>query len=379
MIMAEHPIKSRLSAESSPPPQKSAYYKHLAGRLIEEKPSKPKSKTSKKIAVSNIFNFNRRLTPTELVPEKLKKEFNDAQTHLRECQAYAFQWAFARPEACVEPIDTEVSGEAGIAHLQGYRPTMEDEHIAITLALKIKGRTSHIPLYGIFDGHGGLDCAHYLKENLAAYLTEHLERTLAQCRSKKQEDAAIFNTLKLAFVDLGADYQQLPNRQGGSTANIAIIYNKTLWVANVGDTRAILVHGDQAIALSEDAKPHLKKYKQGVESRHSVVVKVQGIARVGGNLATARAVGHDEIISGINPRAKIIKYDLRNLHPGEKCFLLIACDGLWDIVSSEKVAHTVRQLEHNPAVEIAEILVRKAFQAGSLDNISVLVVPLGAD
>lgn len=323
----------------------------------------------------NILKFNRRIVPLSKVHDTLNNEFIDAQTHLNDCTVESSRWRFAKPEKCHEQLTIEKIGRIGIVHMQGLRPKMEDRHIATHVAVNIKDQVHQIPIYGIFDGHGGVACARYLSKHLASYLRSHLESALSTVNSEEEEEAAIFNVLKLAFVDLGADYRKFYRGEGGSTANIAIIFKNQLWVSNVGDTRAILATNGAVIALSEDAKPGLDKYKKGVETRHATVVEVDGIPRVKGNLATARAVGHSETHSGVNPRAKVIKYPLDQLPKG-KSFLIIACDGLWDVASSLQVAKTVHKIAHLPPEEIASFLARKAFEANSSDNLSVLVVPL---
>lgn len=358
----------------------SNFYRTLA-KFLHQTPDRNKTgKTShkprKKLPpISNIVQFNRRLIIADKVPDKLKREFQDAQKHLDECPSFSFRWNFAKPEKCHQPHTRQTQAEAGIAHLKGIRPTMEDTHIATVITININGVTHEIPLYGIFDGHGGPDCALYLEKHLKAHLTHKLELALKQAATPEEEEAAIFNVLKLAFVDLGAEYLKSKG-MGGSTANIALIFKNHIWVANVGDTRAILVKNGRAIALSEDAKPALEKYKRGVENRHSMVLNIDGIPRVGGNLATARAIGHDETTSGVNPRAKVIKFPLDLLQGEENTFLVIACDGLWDVASANQVAHMVNSIAKKSAAEIAETLVLKAFMAGSEDNVSALVFPL---
>lgn len=366
------PLKQKVRREGS-------YFRQLARELIhgsEDISVIPRSKAPERLSSArSILQYNRRVISPAKIASELNSEFEDAQKHLRECPAYPSQWRHANPEKCIEPVSIETESNAGIAHMQGTRPTMEDTHISTTLTLNFNNRTYYFPLYGIFDGHGGADCAKFLEDHIASYLTTRLDQVLTGSASPEIEEAAIFNLLKLAFVELGAEYQKLRG-EGGSTANIAIIINNTLWVANVGDTRAILVRNGKAIALSEDAKPGLEKYKRDVENRHATVFEINGIARVQGNLATARAVGHHEITSGINPRAKIIKYDLAQLTKAERAFLVIACDGLWDVASSNQVAHTMKGMAKKSAAEIASILVRKGYEAGSQDNISALVVPL---
>lgn len=345
----------------------------MKGRVTKQGNSRSAIKTDRFVsATDNILALNRRLISPAQIKAELKKEFDDAQTHLDDCSEDPSKWLHAKVQNCRQHYVSESVGNAGIAHMQGLRPTMEDTHIATTLLVYIHEKAYRVPLYGIFDGHGGDACAKYLASYLPIYLKTKLEMALDQCSSPKEEEAAIFNILKLAFVELGAEYRKSGFLQGGSTANIALILKKTLWVANVGDTRCILALNGHAIALSEDAKPAMEKYKKGVEKRHCVVTNVDGVARVEGTMAVARAVGHHEIASGISPRAKVTKYYLGKL-PKARNYLIIACDGLWDVASSNQVAHTVSQHANHTPEQIAVHLIKKGFEAESTDNISALV------
>lgn len=345
-------------------------------RVITHGKGKSSTKTDRYLALAdNILTLNRRIISITQIETELKREFEDAQKHLDECPSERTKWLHANADDCQQHYTSEGLNSVGIAHMRGIRPTMEDTHIATTLLLYYHEKVHQVRLYGIFDGHGGDACAKYLAKNLPSYLKTKLENALGKCSSKRAENAAIFNTLKLTFVELGAEYRKSALVNGGSTANIVLIFKKTLWTANVGDTRSILVLNDKAIALSEDAKPALEKYKRGVEKRQCVVLEVNGIARVEGILAIARAVGHKEIASGVSPRSKVTKYSFQ-YSPKGRNYLVIACDGLWDVASSNQVALTVQQLSGNTPEQIAVHLIKKAFEAESTDNISALVAIL---
>ena len=43
--------------------------------------------------------------------------------------------------------------------------------------------------------------------------------------------------------------------QGGSTANVVVIYKNKIYCANTGDSRSVLCRNDKAIPLSYDHKP----------------------------------------------------------------------------------------------------------------------------
>ncbi len=57
-------------------------------------------------------------------------------------------------------------------------------------------------------------------------------------------------------------------------------------------------------------------------------------------------------------------------------FVVLACDGVWDVMSPEQVVHYVRRrlLEHGDPQQAAEELTQKALDLNSIDNVSAIVV-----
>lgn len=354
--------------------------------------SEKKTKTSdvKPLSNTEILESNRRFVPTEPIPNKLKDAFDCAQKHLSD--GFNLAWRSTDlPKKYIEMHSSLGSEYVGIASAQGVRPAMQDTHLATVLNVKIsKEKTVDVPLFAIFDGHGGEHCAKYLKEHLPKYLKNQLRSAL----SADDKDWVIFNLLKLTFVRLGKDYREHHKKfnatvpLSGSTALMALLIDHYLWVACVGDTRAIISSPDATIALSEDAKPgrgeENLKYNRSAEKRGGIVLLFDnGIYRVQKNLdmalSTARAVGHSETETGINPRSKVVKYDLKNLSrkagTGD-CFLMIGCDGIFDVASSQQVSRTIQKFSKKSPKEIAQTLITKAFEAKSSDNLSALIFKL---
>lgn len=321
---------------------------------------------------SGCILLNHKKVASEKVPKKLEKEFKAAQEHLD--QGKNIKWESADIHNCSFPLSSITENDAGIAHAQGRRNQMEDEHIAITIEVLVNDEKRLIPIYGILDGHGGDECAKFLAENLSEFFRVQLEKALK--KHPENVDAAIFNTLKRGFAKINEQYRQYGdyNFFAGSTASLVMIIDKALWVANVGDSRTLLCQNGTAIGLSEDADLDYPKYQNDIKKRGGQVKSIFGVRRVNGALAVGRAIG-DHYLQVLNPRPKIVKYPLENLLAGNN-HLVIACDGLWDVASSNQVAQTVQQLIGKPAQNIASSLVRKAINAGSADNISVLVLPL---
>jgi serine/threonine protein phosphatase PrpC len=258
--------------------------------------------------------------------------------------------------------DSRLLEAVGLANMRGKRPTMEDSHLSTILEIPYQKHILQAPIIAIFDGHGGAGCAKFMQENLGAYLKRNLPLAL---KSYGDADTAIYNGLVFTCNQLNDDFKR---DLSGTTANITLIIDRQLWVANMGDTRAILCQGSDVVILSEDARSDEQSATEGIEKRGGRVIA----GRVEGQIQVACAIG-DIGILGISHRPKISKYLLPAI-PSKDLRLVIACDGLWDVASSSQVAQDVAKLNHLPPKQIASYLVHKAYKAGSQDNISVFVV-----
>lgn len=80
-------------------------------------------------------------------------------------------------------------------------------------------------VFGIFDGHSGDNASRFCAERLIPNLTAFSPEALRQ-----------------AFIMTDIDFcTNTQNAQGGSTAVVAAIHNNSLLIANVGDSRALIV------------------------------------------------------------------------------------------------------------------------------------------
>lgn len=102
--------------------------------------------------------------------------------------------------------------------------------------------------------------------------------------------------------------------------------------------------------------------------------------RVFGKLAVSRALGDSDFkmpkatCNHVSNDSYLQKFPLSNLND----FLVIACDGLWDIVTYQQAVDIVAAEKGlgTSAEKVAEILAQTSFDGGSQDNISVIVVYL---
>jgi len=184
----------------------------------------------------------------------------------------------------------------------------------------------------------------------------------------------------------------------GSTAVCALITAeaKKLFVANAGDSRCILSSGGKAVAISEDHKPGNSAEKKRIkEAEHSVETetilqdgKRIHLSRVDGQIAVSRAIGDGDYKDKDGPPEKqaitcVPDVFERDLKPNDQ-FLVLACDGLWDVMDNQEVVDFISKLLSKVKVvsdeavgAIVEQLVTHAVNhKGSPDNVTAVIVIL---
>ncbi|XP_066370742.1 probable protein phosphatase 2C 56 isoform X1 [Miscanthus floridulus] len=248
----------------------------------------------------------------------------------------------------------------GYSSYIGRRSTMEDCYdIKLT---KIDGQP--VNLFGVFDGHGGNLAAEYLKENLLKNLMKHPEfltdTKLAISRTFLETDGDIIETISSSF------------RDDGSTALAAVLIGNHLYVANVGDSRAVASKGGKAVPLSKDHKPNRTEERKRIQDAGGVVIW-DDTWRVGGILAMSRAFGNRLLKQYVTAEPDIQEEEVSS----DLEYLILATDGLWDVVRNED-AIAILKAEDGPqagAVKLTEI----AYSRHSTDNITCIVVQFHHD
>lgn len=114
-----------------------------------------------------------------------------------------------------------------------------------------------VTYYAVFDGHGGADCAQFLRENLHTVLRNRLLDNLEGIKDADNINESISTSITRAFEEADTKYKlRYPTvaTQCGATAVVVLIIGNKLVCANVGDARAILCRDGTAIDLSVDHK-----------------------------------------------------------------------------------------------------------------------------
>lgn len=322
-------------------------------------------------AEKDLWELRKEEDPKE-IERKLTKELDDAKKQMERELDKPFVYK-AGSRGKVEQITFKgfegnpiSSLEIGVCSDRGRRHKMEDAHLISSFVCTLSNKTSYpAHLLALFDGHGGDRAALYAKKHLQS----GLEKTLLEGDPEQLSNQQIWNGLKTALV---ATSHNFPGFEG-TTALIALIINDQLWIANVGDSRAVFNHQGVPIQLSEDAKPTERKYQNSIEKRGGKVYlgRLQN-ANPFPSLSTARALGDPELEPGITARSKNTMIPLSTIEPGDD--LILACDGIFDIASTRQIVDAAHSHPEESASNLAQNIVSSAYASGSRDNLSTIVV-----
>ncbi|KAL0304394.1 UNVERIFIED_CONTAM: putative protein phosphatase 2C 8 [Sesamum radiatum] len=278
----------------------------------------------------------------------------------------------------------------GTVSVIGRRREMEDA-VAAELGFLKKGGKSY-DFFGVYDGHGGWRVAHACGEMLHKLLVNVVEEETSEEIEWEKVMVAGFEKMDEEVNKNGASVATT-----GSTAVVAVVGEEEIVVANCGDSRAVLSRGGVAVQLSDDHKPDRPDELGRIEACGGKVINWNG-HRVLGVLATSRSIGDYYLKPFV-----IAKPEVRVTSRSDADeFLIVASDGLWDVVSNDVACQVVRKClegqvkrsnlphfsmlqDHNHtdslmsksgAGQAAAVLVELAMARGSKDNISVTVVEL---
>ncbi|GMY39047.1 probable protein phosphatase 2C 9 [Fagus crenata] len=232
---------------------------------------------------------------------------------------------------------------------------MEDYHVA-----KFVHFQGHeLGLFAIYDGHLGDSVPAYLQKHLFPNILKDDEFWTDPNRSISKAYERTDQAILSHNPDLG---------RGGSTAVTAILIDsRKLWIANVGDSRAVLSKRGQAIQMTTDHEPNTER--SSIEDRGGFVSNMPGdVARVNGQLAVSRAFGDKNLKTHLRSDP-----DVQNTEIDQDTDLLVlASDGLWKVMANQEAVDIARKTK-DPQ-KAAKQLAAEALKRDSKDDISIVVV-----
>jgi len=256
---------------------------------------------------------------------------------------------------------------------------------------------------GLFPGYSGVPAAPHPHKSLPGGLPPTLAGALGGGGGGHGDDtgdAAARRALQAGFRACEGALATRPDLQpSGSTATVLLLQSggRSINVGWCGDSSAVLSRGGVPLVLTPPHRPCNRRERQRVVREGGVIEE----ERLAGCLAVTRALGgfgtltaaaaptgeewaagsrpaeqQPQKPAGLSGEPELISEALRS----EDEFVLVASDGLWDVISAEKAVRIARAelRAYEDAQMAAEKLVEMALKRGADDNISVVVVSLFA-
>ncbi|KVI05929.1 Protein phosphatase 2C [Cynara cardunculus var. scolymus] len=275
---------------------------------------------------------------------------------------------------------------------QGMRKYMEDRIVTFPSFMSLRcdsfggctaphcrfaSEVTPIHYFAVFDGHGGSQVSDHCADSLHEEVKKAWESEDCTNEWNKRWQSALSRAYD------SADKACEEETGVGSTALVVLVSACQIVAANCGDSRAILCRGSQIIPLSEDHRPDREDEEQRIaKSGGRVLADLWGVLRVDGVLAMSRAIGDKSLKPSVS---SVPELTFTTRSEEDEC-IIIASDGLWDVVSTECVGNLAcellqheRQSAHfgeSPTQYVAECLFKEACSRSSSDNFSVIVVDL---
>ncbi|XP_058080661.1 probable protein phosphatase 2C 78 [Magnolia sinica] len=274
-------------------------------------------------------------------------------------------------------LKPHASGDFSIAVVQA-NSSLEDQSQVFT---------SPVATYiGIYDGHGGPEASRFINGHLFPYLHKFVS----------EQGGLSVDVIKKAFDATEEEFLHLVKRSWptrpqialvGSCCLVGAITKDVLYVANLGDSRAVLGrqamdggHSQHVVAerLSRDHNVAEEDVRKELEELHPddahIVVHTRGVWRIKGIIQVSRSIGDvylkkpefsrdplfQQFGSPVPLKRPVMTAEpsiiVRKLRP-QDLFLIFASDGLWEQLSDEAAVEIVFK---NPRAGIAKRLVRAA-------------------
>lgn len=208
--------------------------------------------------------------------------------------------------------------------------------------------------------------------------------------SKLEQEEMMENYTRLQKFEQAEKGEEFQADTVGCTAICVLVRKEDVVAANAGDSRAVMCSSGQAVELSFDHKPASEIEKTRIEAAGGYLEDTPGGARVNGNLNLSRAVGDLEYKKrdDLPPEAQIICSTpdvlIKKLTLEDE-FLILACDGVWDVMTNQEACDFVRKrlLENIDIGKIGQELLdtcltpdpQKTDGLGT-DNMTVVIVKL---
>ena len=315
----------------------------------------------------------------------------------------------------------------GLSSMQGWRSEMEDAH---DVKIGLKYGLDDWSFFAVFDGHAGKRAAAFAAWNLLDFILRdsqfkldtgnqsdqmyiepdieklddalRVENSSANKPSEKPNEnektteqssdsvpkskfasfpvleqlEAVQNAIKSGFLRIDQSMRDSKQDMSGCTAICTLISPTHLFIANCGDSRAVLYDGTLPKFVTDDHKPYKPRERQRILNAGGFATQ-----RINGTLAVSRALGDFEFkkneergpceqLVSPEPEVTVIERHFQDE------FLILACDGIWDVMNNDDLCEFIRyklNIEEN-LEKICSSVLDVCLNKGSRDNMSIIIV-----
>ena len=280
-----------------------------------------------------------------------------------------------------------------------------------------------ISYFAIFDGHGGEECSEFLKNNYMNYLIENanfpfdIKLSMIESFQKIEDD----------FFKLKCKDNLEDSDKSGSCALVSVIFDNKIYIANIGDSRAIMSigGGTKVRQLTADQKPdNIKEFERALKNGSKIYLddnddpdrdeskiefikdkaelekmkeikensKEEKIFRVyPSDLAVMRTVGDIKakkkefggIPGTIINIPEVYIFDINSSDD----FIVMGCDGIFDDLSNQEIVNAAwtvfkhRATEKNYDIheltqEACDLIIKFGLEKQTTDNLSCIIIGL---
>ena len=277
-----------------------------------------------------------------------------------------------------------------------------------------------ISYFGIFDGHGGEGCSEFLKNNLLNYLIDNknfpfdIKTGLTESFEKAEEE---FFKLKCS-----GDIEHCD--KSGSCALVSILFDNKIYIANLGDSRAIMSmnSGTKVKQLTNDHKPNNpKEFERVIKNGSKIYIDdnddphrdpsklnfIKDKAEL--ERAKSNNKSNEEMIFRVYPSDLAVTKSIGDIKAKKKefggkqgsiinkpdifihdinstdDFIVMGCDGIFDDLSNQEVSDAAwfvfKNLSkeknydiHELSQDACDIIMKFALEKQTSDNLSCIVI-----
>lgn len=311
---------------------------------------------------------------------------------------------------------------------QGLFKDYNEDRVSVCSLVKKPSSTKmktwpKISYFGIFDGHGGEECSEFLKNNYMNYLVENanfpfdIKLSMIESFQKIEED----------FFKLKCKDNLDDSDKSGSCALVSVIFDNKVYIANIGDSRAIMSigGGTKVRQLTADQKPdNVKEFERALKNGSKIYLddnddpdrdeskiefikdkaELEKMKEIKENsteekifrvfpsdLAVMRTIGDIKakkkefggIPGTIINIPEVYIFDINSSDD----FIVMGCDGIFDDLSNQEIVNAAWTVFKNRAneknydihelsLEACDLVIKSALEKQTTDNLSCIIIGL---